>query len=79
MAYFSNGTEGLIYQDRYCDKCRHYKLDKASDTYGCPVWDIHSLYNGDYHKNEDIKNILDILIPRKKHGFADKCNMFSKG
>ena len=67
MGYFSNGTEGQMYEAEYCDKCIH------NDEEGCPVMGIHFLYNGD--KDEDIKTILDIFIPRKEiHN--DKCTMF---
>lgn len=67
MGYFSNGTEGLEYQDLYCTKCIH--------DGDCAVWDMHQLYNYD-QKDLDKKAMLEILIPRRADGFNGKCRMF---
>lgn len=40
MAYFSNGTEGMAYQAKYCDRCANNDGDG-----GCPIWDLHLLWN----------------------------------
>ena len=32
MGYFSNGTEGMMYEEEYCDKCWH-----GGDN-ACAVW-----------------------------------------
>lgn len=66
MAYFSNGIEGEFYAEKWCDKCVHSEIL-------CPVWAIHLQYN--YESNNDIKNILDLLIPRVSVENG-KCNMF---
>ena len=58
MGYFSNGTQGMDYEARYCARCRHFKPDDG----GCPIWMAHHLHN--YSSNEDVKQILDLLIPR---------------
>jgi len=42
MAYFSNGTEGDMYQERWCHRCAHW-----SDEAGCPVWFLHELHVGE--------------------------------
>lgn len=69
MAYFSNGTEGEIYRDQYCDRCVH---DQNND---CAVLLAHLLYNYDDCNND--KSILHLLIPRSKDGLGnDKCTMF---
>jgi hypothetical protein len=71
MAYFSNGTEGDYYWEKYCSHCLHDD--------GCPVMDIHTLYNYDAVGNDaDMKlaHVLDALIPRDKDGYNNKCNMF---
>ena len=74
MAYFSNGTEGMDYMARYCDKCVHQSMDGA-----CPVMDAHMLYAYDLcNKKEDPgKVILDMLIPEGKSGPA-QCAMFRR-
>lgn len=57
MAYFSNGTEGIEYQEAFCFKCAHW-----NDDYGCPVWFHHEFHQGD----RGWQTTLDRLIPRKK-------------
>lgn len=74
MGYFSNGTEGDIYEEEYCVKCVHYGDDGCS----CPILAIHMTYNYDQHKNQEIKSILDRLIPREGI-YNQKCSMFIEG
>lgn len=69
MAYFSNGTEGMYYQARYCDKCAN-----ADDDGTCAIWDAHLVFS--YGAEGDLKAVLDMLIPEGKDGFAGQCNMF---
>lgn len=66
MGYFSNGSEGMDYQEQYCTRCIH--------DGDCSVWDAHMLFN--YEEGSKKDSILNILIPRKKNGFNDKCRMF---
>jgi hypothetical protein len=67
MGYFSNGTEGEMYEEEYCSKCAHVD--------GCAVWDAHMTLNYEECNNED--SILHLLIPRSKDGpWNDKCRMF---
>lgn len=69
MGYFSNGTEGEIYQERYCDRCIH------DHNESCPVWSAHLLYNYDDCNND--KSILHLLIPLSKDGLGNKqCRLF---
>jgi len=69
MGYFSNGTEGEMYQNRWCDNCIHNKEDN------CRVWFAHQLYNYDECNND--KSILPLLIPRTKDGLDnEQCLMF---
>lgn len=70
MAYFSNSTEGLAYEDQYCDHCIHQHQDDG----GCMVMFIHSLYN--YQECNKKDSILHILIPRDKSGNNLECSMF---
>ncbi len=69
MAYFSNGSEGMDYEEQYCSKCVHCD--------GCPVMDAHLLFA--YELCNDKKNpgkiILDMLIPQNRH-YAGECSMF---
>jgi hypothetical protein len=74
MAYFSNGTEGDMYQEKYCENCDHWKLDEDTETWGCPVMDLH--YEHNRSKDETIKTILEILIPTNEETtFAEPCKM----
>ncbi len=64
MGYFSNGTEGSMYEAEYCENCLHYE--------GCAVLEAHMIYNYDECNK---KSILHILIPRD--GIENKkCRMF---
>lgn len=63
MAYFSNGTEGDIYEAEYCDRCIHQD--------GCAVWELHMIHNSDQHDDERLASILGTLIPRSKDGTAN--------
>lgn len=68
MGYFSNGTEGMSYQERYCDRCRH---DANGD---CPVWNAHLMFNGSSAPETD--SILQMLIPSHDGINNDQCAMF---
>jgi len=67
MGYFSNGTEGMYYYEKYCEKCVH---DIDED---CPVWLLHQLYNYDECNNPD--SFLHVLIPRDGV-YNEKCKLF---
>ena len=69
MGYFSNGTEGMMYEEDFCSRCVHYGEDGVS----CAVLEAHHLHNYDDCNKED--SILHILIPRKELG-NDVCKMF---
>ncbi len=75
MAYFANGTEGMAYEEKYCSKCVHLKTDNETGSTFCPIMDAHMLVNYDQQKDENLKAVLDILIPATD-GFADECSMF---
>ena len=66
MGYFSNGTEGMEYEAKYCSDCLHYG--------NCAVLHAHELYNYDECNNEN--SILHLLIPRDKEGYNKKCKMY---
>ena len=69
MGYFSNGTEGMVYQSVYCEKCYHDRDNK------CPVWWVHLLWVG--KGNDDTQSILDDLIPLSEDGcWNQQCAMF---
>lgn len=67
MGYFSNGTESLQYEDRYCQHCKHCG--------NCAVWDAHIIYG--YEECNNPESILELLIPRSKDRLLNlKCKMF---
>ena len=71
MGYFSNGTEGMLYEEGWCDRCVH----RDADGSGCPVWNAHLLYNYQECNNKD--SILHLLIPRENNGLSNgRCLMF---
>ena len=69
MGYFSNGTEGMDYEAKYCARCIHNQEEA-----GCAVLLAHQLYNYDECNKPD--SILHILIPRDARGYNEKCAMF---
>ena len=70
MGYFSNGTEGDMYAQRYCIRCVHNQ-----DAPGCPVWGAHSFHN--YGQSDEVKDILNMFIPRSEDGMSNgQCRMF---
>ncbi len=78
MAYFANGTDGMIYEEKYCDHCLHFGDEDGIE--GCPILLIHDLYNYDQCKprstvEKTIKEILELLIPTMD-SYPDKCKMF---
>lgn len=67
MGYFSNGTEGMAYEEEWCARCVHQD--------GCEVWLVHILFNYDECNNP--KSILHRLIPLSDDGLGNKqCRMF---
>jgi len=69
MGYFSNGTEGLVYQEDYCFNCVH------DINEGCPVWNLHLMYS--YELANKPGSFLDELIPKSKEGcYNEECRMF---
>lgn len=73
MAYFSNGTEGEQYEEKYCERCIHY----GDENKGCPIWDAHLFFSYELcnKENDPGKQILDMLIPMDGV-WAGECRMF---
>lgn len=70
MGYFSNGTEGMDYENRYCDRCIHQHS-------GCSIWLLHLEHN--YNQSKEIQDMLNILIPRSKDGLSnEQCTLFAR-
>lgn len=83
MAYFSNGTEGMMYQERYCYNCKYWvgDIDNIGSDLGCPIWMLHELHVGE----KAWRPTLDALIPMVPkvingitHSFAGQCVTFWK-
>ena len=80
MAYFSNGTEGMMYEEEYCSRCVH-----SQDS--CSVMVLHNLYNYDAcNPKTDVQralhDVLETLIPSVDSGtdppykVPGECSMF---
>lgn len=70
MGYFANGTEEMMYSDRYCDRCKH---DKNNE---CPIRLAHFLHN--YEECNKPESILHMLIPRREDGENEQCYFFEE-
>jgi len=69
MGYFSNGTEGMMYEEEWCSRCLH----NGEEEEGCTVLLAHALFN--YEECNKPDSILHILIPRD--GIENlQCKMF---
>ena len=77
MGYFSNGTEGELYQEQWCARCWHdVAFRERGEGIGCPIWGSHLLHN---YERDDAKvlDVLNRLIPRNRDGLGNKqCRMF---
>jgi len=73
MTYFSNGTEGDLWEDHNCPGCVHHQAEA-----GCPVLVAHLIGNHDQHgedpKAKVVKDVLDTLIPREGV-YSGPCSM----
>jgi hypothetical protein len=70
MGYFSNGTEGELYFEKYCAKCIHEQNGKQ-----CPVWDMHLIRNAEGFNITEAT--LDMFIPRSEDRLNnEQCRMF---
>lgn len=73
MAYFPNGTSGMMYEEKWCVRCVH---GQDVEELMCPVWFAHMLWNYDTRADEEISGILEYMIPTRDDHFPDKCRMF---
>lgn len=74
MGYFSNGTEGEMYEEEYCYKCLNYNEEQ-----GCQIMNLHLFWNYEAQREngEDKKYALNWFIPPDKEGiFNQQCRMF---
>ena len=73
MGYFSNGTEGMAYEAKYCEHCLNYRGGM------CPILVLHSLWNYEalgVGSTPQAKQVaLDIFIPRNSVE-NKRCTMF---
>lgn len=80
MGYFSNGTEGMDYEERFCSRCVNWRDNGDGRGYGCPIIDLHSLWNYDAvgEKADKAKTqALNHFIPRTGL-YNDQCVMFQE-
>jgi len=61
MAYFSNGTEGMAFEEQ-CSICKYGEKP-------CPIALVQSLYNYEAVKNETASNILTTLVSNDAKNF----------
>jgi hypothetical protein len=77
MGYFPNGSAGMDYEAKFCEKCVHYG---PKDGPGCPVFLLHLLWNYDAvgkSRSKIKEEALNSFIQRTKDGLGnEKCRMF---
>ena len=75
MGYFPNGSSAEIFQATFCAHCVNWRHDEATDSYGCPIMDLHLFWNYDAvgaDKDETKEAGLSMFIPKDCSG----CKMF---
>ncbi len=71
MGYFANGTEGDMFEAKWCNRCVHEDNEK-----GCPVMTSHVFFSyEECNSKSNAKVMLDMLIPRDGPWNA-QCSMF---
>jgi hypothetical protein len=68
MGYFSNSTEGMMYMEEFCLKCVNWRDSGDGRGEGCPIQDLHLMWNYDaVGKNADKTKAeaLSHFIPRE--------------
>lgn len=75
MGYFSNGTEGAMFEEAWCSRCVHSDISGDREIGvdpPCPVWMAHTLFAYDLCNSKgEGKQILDMLIPNERPIAAD--------
>lgn len=77
MGYFSNGTEGEMFEARYCANCIHRPT--TPEALPCPVWHLHMLWNYDAvgaYGDKTKRTALETFITRGEDGRNQQCRMF---
>lgn len=81
MGYFANGTEGMLYEEQWCQRCVHcddlWDIDEDEELTKepCAVWMAHLLFS--YKEANNPESILDILIPHSDDGLGnEQCRLF---
>jgi len=79
MAYFPNGTSGMMFSEDQCCKCLNYRDKDDGRGHGCAVMDCHLLANYEQCQEDAegkmAKMLLETLIPSKGI-FPGECAMF---
>lgn len=71
MGYFSNGTQGAIYERMYCEGCVHHDQYDPDNRECCPIWLLHLMWNYDAvgdNKDTTKETALEMFIPRETEG-----------
>jgi hypothetical protein len=81
MAYLSNSIEAYDWQLKWCDHCVHRPNLVSNPPADCPILMISELFNYDQLSKgkEELKTVLDILIPTENKLFAGRCSMYVEG
>ena len=74
MATFSNGEEGLLYQERYCHHCHYWNAadeKRLGFEVGCPIWALHELYVGEPEWQPTLDRLIP-MVPTMMNGIAHR-------
>lgn len=80
MTYFANGTDGEIFQAKYCRRCVNWTEDEIGEH--CPIMDLHELWNYEAagkDGDETKRMALDFFILGDGINTERTCVMFQEG
>lgn len=83
MGYFPNGESGIAYMDKYCCRCVNFRDKNDGRGPGCPIYDLHSLWNydavgkdADKVKAEALEHLIPRGNPETDGDMNQECSMF---
>lgn len=80
MTYFPNGESGMMFMEHFCSRCKNMRDKNDGRGEGCPIIDLHILWNYDAIGVDADKvkhEALEHFIPTaEEYGAYDECKMF---
>lgn len=83
MAYFPNGTTGMDYMEHFCCRCVNFRDKNDGRGPGCPIMDLHTMWNyeaigkdADKIKADALNHFIPVGNPETDGDSNGECEMF---